>query len=93
MIEPTETENKDTLDAFADALIKIAEEAKTQPELLTVRAAHHPLWPHGRGQGGPRAGAVLLAAGGLRERIGYLFRYILCSLFHTKQGTVVFNTS
>ena len=34
MIEPTETENKDTLDAFADALIKIADEAKTQPELL-----------------------------------------------------------
>src|SRR5574338_696718 len=34
MIEPTETENKDTLDDFADALIKIAEEAKTQPELL-----------------------------------------------------------
>ncbi len=28
MIEPTETENKDTLDAFADALIKIAEEAE-----------------------------------------------------------------
>ena len=34
MIEPTETENKDTLDAFADTMIKIAEEAKTQPELL-----------------------------------------------------------
>ncbi len=34
MIEPTETENKDTLDAFADAMIKIAEEAKTSPELL-----------------------------------------------------------
>lgn len=34
MIEPTETENKDTLDAFADALIKIAEEAKSQPDLL-----------------------------------------------------------
>jgi glycine dehydrogenase subunit 2 len=34
MIEPTETENKDTLDAFADALIKIAEEAKATPELL-----------------------------------------------------------
>ncbi len=34
MIEPTETENKDTLDAFAEALIKIAEEARTQPELL-----------------------------------------------------------
>jgi glycine dehydrogenase subunit 2 len=34
MIEPTETENKDSLDAFADALIKIADEAKTSPELL-----------------------------------------------------------
>lgn len=34
MIEPTETENKDTLDRFADALIQIAEEAKTQPDLL-----------------------------------------------------------
>jgi len=34
MIEPTETENKDTLDRFADTLIKIAEEAKSDPELL-----------------------------------------------------------
>ncbi|MFA5836719.1 MAG: aminomethyl-transferring glycine dehydrogenase subunit GcvPB [Bellilinea sp.] len=34
MIEPTETENKQTLDAFADALIKIAAEAHTQPDLL-----------------------------------------------------------
>ena len=34
MVEPTETENIDTLDAFADALIKIAEEARTQPDLL-----------------------------------------------------------
>jgi len=34
MIEPTETENKNTLDAFADALIKIADEAKSQPDLL-----------------------------------------------------------
>jgi glycine dehydrogenase subunit 2 len=34
MIEPTETENKTTLDAFTDALVKIAMEAKTTPELL-----------------------------------------------------------
>ncbi len=34
MIEPTETENKATLDAFADALIQIAEEARTDPALL-----------------------------------------------------------
>ena len=34
MIEPTETENKQTLDEFADTLLKIAEEARTDPELL-----------------------------------------------------------
>jgi len=34
MIEPTETESKQTLDAFADALIQIAEEAKSNPQLL-----------------------------------------------------------
>jgi glycine dehydrogenase subunit 2 len=34
MIEPTETESKETLDAFAKALIKIAEEAHSNPELL-----------------------------------------------------------
>ena len=34
MIEPTETESKETMDAFADALIRIAEEAKADPELL-----------------------------------------------------------
>jgi glycine dehydrogenase subunit 2 len=45
MIEPTETENKVTLDAFAEALIKIAAEAKNQPELL--HAAPH-VTPFGR---------------------------------------------
>ena len=39
MIEPTETESKETLDAFADAMIRIAEEAKTDPDL--VRSAPH----------------------------------------------------
>ncbi len=39
MIEPTETESKDTLDAFADAMLIIADEAKTSPELL--REAPH----------------------------------------------------
>ncbi|HIQ05553.1 MAG TPA: glycine dehydrogenase subunit 2 [Anaerolineae bacterium] len=34
MIEPTETESKETLDAFADALIRIAEEARSDPEVL-----------------------------------------------------------
>jgi len=35
MIEPTETESKETLDAFADALISIAEKAETEPETVT----------------------------------------------------------
>jgi glycine dehydrogenase subunit 2 len=34
MIEPTETEDRETLDEFAEALIRIAEEARTTPELL-----------------------------------------------------------
>jgi glycine dehydrogenase subunit 2 len=34
MIEPTETEAKETLDAFCDAMLEIAREAAEQPELL-----------------------------------------------------------
>lgn len=34
MIEPTESESKETLDAFAEALIKIADEAHHEPSLL-----------------------------------------------------------
>jgi len=33
MIEPTETESKETLDAFCDAMIQIAREAETNPAL------------------------------------------------------------
>jgi len=35
MIEPTETENKDTLDTFIDAMRSIAREAEETPELVT----------------------------------------------------------
>ncbi len=34
MIEPTETQSKASLDEFADALLKIAEEARANPQLL-----------------------------------------------------------
>jgi glycine dehydrogenase subunit 2 len=34
MIEPTETEGKETLDAFADALLQIAKEAQEDPDML-----------------------------------------------------------
>jgi glycine dehydrogenase subunit 2 len=39
MVEPTESESKDTLDAFAAALLAIAREAEDSPEL--VRSAPH----------------------------------------------------
>ena len=45
MIEPTETESKEVLDAFAEALLKIAEEAHTNPDLL--KSAPH-VTPIGR---------------------------------------------
>jgi glycine dehydrogenase subunit 2 len=45
MIEPTETESKETLDAFAKTLIQIAEEAHSNPELL--KSAPHTT-PFGR---------------------------------------------
>lgn len=40
MIEPTETESKDTIDAFIEVMIKIAHEAHDNPELLR-NAPHH----------------------------------------------------
>lgn len=40
MIEPTETESKDTLDAFIDTMIRIAREAEEHPERL-LNAPHH----------------------------------------------------
>ncbi|MEI6291211.1 MAG: aminomethyl-transferring glycine dehydrogenase subunit GcvPB, partial [Chloroflexota bacterium] len=45
MIEPTETENKQTLDSFTEALISIANEARTNPEL--IKTAPHDT-PFGR---------------------------------------------
>ena len=34
MVEPTETESKETLDAFAQAMLQVAREARADPELL-----------------------------------------------------------
>src|SRR3989338_4574940 len=39
MIEPTESESQETLDAFCEAMIKIAKECETDPEL--VKSAPH----------------------------------------------------
>jgi glycine dehydrogenase subunit 2 len=63
MVEPTETEAKETLDAFCDAMLAIAREAAEEPELLKeaphhrsvkrldeVRAAKHPVVKYGFGE-------------------------------------------
>ncbi|MBI5287737.1 MAG: aminomethyl-transferring glycine dehydrogenase subunit GcvPB, partial [Chloroflexi bacterium] len=39
LIEPTESESKETIDAFCDAMLAIASEAETDPEI--VRTAPH----------------------------------------------------
>jgi glycine dehydrogenase subunit 2 len=43
MIEPTETESKETLDAFCDAMLEIAREAAHEPELLKDAPHHRPV--------------------------------------------------
>jgi glycine dehydrogenase subunit 2 len=43
MIEPTETESKETLDQFIDAMRKIADEAVQEPELLRSAPHHTPV--------------------------------------------------
>src|SRR3954447_25533664 len=43
MVEPTETEAKETLDAFVDAMLAIAREAAEQPELLREAPPHRPV--------------------------------------------------
>ncbi len=40
MIEPTETETREELDRFADAMIAIAEEAESDPDMV-MSAPHH----------------------------------------------------
>lgn len=43
MIEPTETESIESLNAFADALNAIAKEAETSPEMVTSAPHHTPV--------------------------------------------------
>jgi len=43
MIEPTETEAKETLDAFADAMLAIAREAEQDPDALKEAPHHRPV--------------------------------------------------
>jgi glycine dehydrogenase subunit 2 len=43
MIEPTESESKESLDGFVQAMLNIAEEARSQPELLHEAPHHAPV--------------------------------------------------
>ncbi len=43
MIEPTETESRETLDRFADALLRIAGEASSSPDVLTSAPTRTPV--------------------------------------------------
>lgn len=43
MIEPTETESKETIDAFIDAMIKMAKKAETEPEALLAAPVTTPV--------------------------------------------------
>ncbi|TMK94319.1 MAG: glycine dehydrogenase subunit 2 [Actinobacteria bacterium] len=43
MIEPTETESKETLDAFCEAMLTIAREAEEEPELLKEAPRNRPV--------------------------------------------------
>ena len=43
MIEPTETESKETLDTFVKIMLKIAKEAKENPEILKEAPQNTPI--------------------------------------------------
>ncbi len=43
LIEPTETESKETIDAFADALVRIAREAEEEPDLIRAAPVSAPV--------------------------------------------------
>ena len=67
MIEPTETEPKETLDAFADAMIAIAREAAEEPERRQGGADVAAGPPGRRGQGREAAGRPLPLRGASDE--------------------------
>ena len=59
MIEPTETESRETLDAFAAAMIQIAVDIEQQPETIRNSPQTMPIGPPGRSQGRPRTKAEM----------------------------------
>ena len=60
MIEPTETESMQVLDAFSDAMLKISEEAHTDPTLLTSAPHDTPVTRLDEVKATRRSGSLLL---------------------------------
>ncbi len=52
MTEPTETETKEELDRYADALLSIADEADREPELVTTAPHQTPVRRMDEGRAG-----------------------------------------
>ena len=63
MIEPTESEAKETLDAFIDAMLAIAREAADEPGAAARRAARPAGAPARRGARGEEPGRALQVRG------------------------------
>ena len=66
MIEPTETESKETLDEFVAVMENILREARENPELLRQAPHRDAGAPPGRDAGRPQAGASGGASGRAR---------------------------
>ena len=93
MIEPTETESKETLDVFIEVMKTIAEEASADPDLLRARRTIHQIPGSTRSE--PRGGQTSGGGGrGCRRRFSncneepscleilflvWLFKLVLCS--------------
>ncbi len=77
MIEPTETETKESLDAFAEAIEQILSEAESDPEIAKSAPYIDPGPSPRRGQGDPQAGCPPTAQ--------LLIRYVLNVRFATLQ--------
>ena len=68
LIEPTETESKETLDAFVEAMTQILREADKDPETVRGRSAYHAGAPARRRTGGTRTGPCASSRRRLMDR-------------------------
>ena len=67
MIEPTESESKEEIDLFIEAMSNIAQECEQTPELVTTAAPSHPHFAAGRSQRRPQTGTALAPVEGEKE--------------------------